>query len=84
MKYVKKHLLLLMETVGIIHNELYSVNCVHIACSSKNITVVGSPRVFDERILYMEFFHTMHSISLLGSWRLIQSNLVCYYQQLIK
>ena len=32
----------------------------------KNITVLGSPHVFDERILYQRFLYTMHSISVLG------------------
>ena len=53
------------EATGIRHNELYSVNCVRIICSSENITVLGSPQLFDERILF-RFFYTMHPISLLG------------------
>ena len=42
---------MLIEATGIINNDIYSVNCVRIACSSKNITVLGSPQVLDERIL---------------------------------
>ena len=54
------------EAAGIRHNELYPVNCVRISCSSGNITVLGPPQVFDERILQQVFFHTMNSISVLG------------------
>ena len=39
------------ESERIIPNKLYSVNCVHIASSSKNMTVLGSLKVFDEGIL---------------------------------
>ena len=39
-----------LEAAGIRHKGLYSVNCVRIACSSGNITVLGSRQVFDERI----------------------------------
>ena len=53
------------EAAVIIHNNIYSVNCVSIACSYKNITVLGSPQVFDERIL-IQFFYTLHSILVLG------------------
>ena len=54
-----------IEAVGIIHYRLYRVNRVHIACSSENITVLGSPQVFDERVL-LQIFYTTHSISVLG------------------
>ena len=46
-----------IEAAEIIHNELYSVNCVRINCSSENIMVLGSPQVFDERILLEFFLH---------------------------
>ena len=39
------------EAAVIIHNGIYSVSCVWIACSSGNITALGSPQVFDEMIL---------------------------------
>ena len=39
------------EAVGIGHNEIYSVNCVRIACSSGDLMVLGSPQAFDEKIL---------------------------------
>ena len=39
-----------IEIEGIRHNDIYSVNCVRIACSSKSIIVLGSPQVFDEQI----------------------------------
>ena len=53
-----------VKAAEIRHNELYSVKCVRIACRSENITVLGSPQVFDEWIL-LQFFYTMHSISVL-------------------
>ena len=34
---------------------LYLVNCVRIDCSPENITVLGSPKVFYERILLRSF-----------------------------
>ena len=49
-----------IEAAGIKHNGLYSVNCVNINCGSVNITVLGSPQVFDERIL-LQFVYTIHS-----------------------
>ena len=45
------------EASGIIHNRLYSVNCVRINCRSKNITVLGHPQVFDESICLCFFKH---------------------------
>ena len=54
-----------IEAARIRHNELYSVHCVRIDCSSENITILGSDQVFDERIL-LRFFYTTHSISVLG------------------
>ena len=56
----------LIEAAGIRHNEHYSVNCVHIACSSeKNITVLGSPQVL-MKVFRRKFFYTMHSVLVLG------------------
>ena len=34
------------EAAGIRHNELYSVNCIRIACRSENITGSRFPRNF--------------------------------------
>ena len=45
------------EAAGNKHNELYSVNFVRMACSSENITFLGSPQVFDERISLHAFLH---------------------------
>ena len=45
------------EAAGIRHTGIYSVNCVHSACSSENKTVLGSRHVFDERILLGFFLH---------------------------
>ena len=45
------------EATGIIHNSIYSVNCVCIACSSDNMTGFGSPKYSDERILLQIFLH---------------------------
>ena len=53
------------EAAGIRHNELYSVNYERIICSSGNITVLGPPQVFDERVL-LHFIKTMHSIWVSG------------------
>ena len=44
------------KAVRIRHNELYSVNCVHIACRYGNITVLASLQIFNERIL-LRFLH---------------------------
>ena len=46
-----------VEAAGIRYNGLYSVNCVRIACSSENITVLVSRQVFDERILLRFVLH---------------------------
>ena len=54
-----------LEAGGIRHNDLYSVNCTHIACRSENITVLGSPQVCDKRVL-LQFFYTTHFIAVLG------------------
>ena len=48
--------LLINEAAGIRHNGIYSVNCLHIACISENITVLGSHQSFYERIL-LRFLH---------------------------
>ena len=53
------------ESVGISHKKLYSVNCVPIACSHKNITVLESPQVFDEGNI-LNFYYTTHSTLVLG------------------
>ena len=44
------------QASGIRHSKLYPVNCVRIACRSKNIMALGSPQFFDERIL-LQFLH---------------------------
>ena len=66
------------EAAGIIHNKLYSVNCVCITCRSKNITVLGSPQVSDERFL-VHFFNTMYYILVSGKeakiWFYIQQSM---------
>ena len=41
------------------NNWIYSLNCVHTSCTSKNITVLGSRQVSDERIL-VQFVYTNH------------------------
>ena len=51
-------LLLQREAAGIIHNGIYSVNCVHIACSSEKIMVLSFCQFFNERILYQVFIHS--------------------------
>ena len=43
--------------MGKIHNGIYSVNCVHVVCSSEKITVLGPHQVFDENILLKFFLH---------------------------
>ena len=45
------------EAAGIIHNELYSVNCVRIACSSENMTVLGFPQVLMKGFRSKDFLH---------------------------
>ena len=42
----------LIEAAGIRHNGRYPVNCVRIACIYENKTVLGSRRVFNERIFF--------------------------------
>ena len=39
------------EYIVIIYKMIYSVKCIHIACSSKKITASGSRQHFDENIL---------------------------------
>ena len=46
---------IITEAAGIRHNELYSINCVRIACRSGNITVLGSPQVLMKGF-YCNFF----------------------------
>ena len=53
------------EAAVVRHSGLYSVNCVRIDYSSKNITVLGPCQFFDENIL-LQFFCMMHSIYLWG------------------
>ena len=60
-------LLLQREAAGIIHNGIYSVNCVHISCRYERIMVLCITQVLDERVL-LQFFYTKHSISVLGRW----------------
>ena len=45
-----------IEAGVIRHTVFYLVNCVRIVCSSKKIMVLGSPQVFDERIILWLFF----------------------------
>ena len=53
------------EAVVISNNDIYSDNCVHISCSSKNITVLGSPKVLMKGFC-STVFSTVHSILVLG------------------
>ena len=53
-----------MEAALILHNGNYLGNCVCIACSYENITVIGSCQFSDENIL-LWFFSTMYSIFVL-------------------
>ena len=43
-----------VEAAGIRHNMIYLFNCACLKCSSKNVTVLGPPQVFDESI-YCDF-----------------------------
>ena len=45
------------EAAGVRHNDFYSGNCVHIARSSKNIIVLGSPQVFSLKGYIEMFLH---------------------------
>ena len=47
-RYIRSRLI---KAAGVKHNRVYSVNFVRIACSSENITVLGSKQVFYERII---------------------------------
>ena len=72
--------ILFIGAVRIRQNRLYSVDCVRIACSYENITVLGSRQFFDEMVLLRILF--LYNAFHVDSQKLILHQILAVYQRI--